>query len=68
MSYADVIRAFIRDKGITSVVDLGCGDFRVGSMLQIQGVKYIGVDIVSDLIDSNQDKYGNADTSLSAWI
>lgn len=62
--YADVIRAFILDKGITSVIDLGCGDFAVGGRLQMERLKYIGVDVVSDLVRSNQEKYGKIDISF----
>src|SRR5215813_2340797 len=58
--YADVVKKFIRDKGITSVVDLGCGDFTVGSKLQMDGIKYIGIDIVEDLIIHDKIAYENA--------
>src|SRR6266851_2793566 len=47
--YTDLIKRCIRDKGITTVVDLGCGDFAVGSKLQMDNIKYIGIDIVDDL-------------------
>jgi SAM-dependent methyltransferase len=57
--YADVIKKFIRDKEITSVVDLGCGDFTVGHKLQMDNIKYIGIDIVEDLIMRNKDTYEN---------
>ena len=40
-------------------VDLGCGDFRVGSQLLSLCSKYIGIDIVKSLVDRNQEKYGN---------
>ena len=62
--YADVIRAVIRDKKIRSVVDLGCGDFTVGAKLQMEGVRYTGVDIVCDLIRLNQEKFGSANVSF----
>jgi SAM-dependent methyltransferase len=57
--YADVVKKFIREKGVTSVVDLGCGDFTVGSKLQMDNIKYIGIDIVEDLIIHNKDAYEN---------
>ena len=57
--YADVVKKFIRDKGITSIVDLGCGDFTVGSKLQMDNIKYIGIDIVDDLITRDKAAYEN---------
>jgi hypothetical protein len=42
------------------IVDLGCGDFAIGSQLlkSLDGVRYIGCDIVPELIDHNQYRYG----------
>jgi hypothetical protein len=44
------------------IVDLGCGDFAVGSALlrSLNGARYIGCDIVPELIDYNQTWYGTA--------
>ena len=60
--YAEAVKAFIVDRGVTTVVDLGCGDFVVGRKLQMEGVKYIGVDIVEDLIERNERHYADAST------
>ena len=57
--YAGVIRDFIRSRGVRSVVDLGCGDFRVGARLVEAGVIYTGVDIVPALIASNRRHFGS---------
>ena len=46
-------------------VDLGCGDFRIGSQLLSLCSDYIGVDIVKPLIDRNQEKYGNETTNFT---
>ncbi len=43
-----------------SFVDLGCGDFRVGSQLVPLSGNYVGVDVVAPLIEFNQEKYGSA--------
>ncbi len=58
LEYARTIRGFIASHNITTVVDLGCGDFRVGNQIQTPGVRYIGVDIVRDLVERNQALYG----------
>ena len=39
------------------VCDLGCGDFNVGKQLVHHASKYIGVDIVEELIKRNQEKF-----------
>jgi SAM-dependent methyltransferase len=43
-------------------VDLGCGDFRVGRLLQRLCASYTGVDVVGPLVQMNQDKYGSETT------
>jgi SAM-dependent methyltransferase len=45
-----------------SFVDLGCGDFRIGRLMVPLGSRYTGVDIVRQLIERNQQTYGNATT------
>jgi SAM-dependent methyltransferase len=56
--YTDAVRAFIAKQGIRSVIDVGCGDFRVGRVIASSGARYIGVDIVEPLIAHNQREYG----------
>jgi SAM-dependent methyltransferase len=58
-AYADRIRKFVAENRIASIVDLGCGDFRVGSMLVSDGVRYTGVDIVDDLVRANGKRFGD---------
>ncbi len=52
-SYVSMVNRFIaenRDR-IDTIVDIGCGDFRVGRGFELQGCKYIGIDVVTPLID-----------------
>jgi SAM-dependent methyltransferase len=58
-AYGHAVRAFIREHGIRTVVDVGCGDFVVGRQLQVDGVRYVGVDVVPGLIRHNQDRFGS---------
>ena len=57
--YAENIARFIEQHGIRTVVDLGCGDFRVGCRIARPTVDYIGVDIVEPLIQANQARFGS---------
>jgi hypothetical protein len=58
--YIDFVRGLVAGHAgrIQTIVDLGCGDFRVGSRLQIDGVRYIGVDVVRPLIEHHQARFG----------
>lgn len=40
-----------------TILDLGCGDFRVGRTLINENVSYIGIDVVQNLIEHNRIKY-----------
>jgi SAM-dependent methyltransferase len=42
-----------------AVVDLGCGDYAIGGHLAPLCSRYIGVDIVRDLISYNNEKFAN---------
>ena len=57
--YADCVNAFISKHAIQTVVDLGCGDFRVGGRIARPPIDYIGVDIVDPLIQANRARFGN---------
>jgi len=62
--YANVVKKLIKEKDITTVVDLGCGNFLLGKALRMNGVRYIGIDIVDGLIKRNQETYGDDRTSF----
>jgi len=55
--YAEFVKRFIAEQDVKSVVDLGCGDFRVGRLIATSGVSYTGVDVVAPLIAENTRLY-----------
>jgi SAM-dependent methyltransferase len=57
--YCALIRDFITANNIRRVVDLGCGDFAVGSRFIGPAVHYLGIDVVPDLIRYNQEHFGS---------
>jgi SAM-dependent methyltransferase len=57
--YARAVCAFIRDHNVRRVVDLGCGDFRIGARLIGPEITYTGIDIVPDLVRTNTERYGS---------
>ncbi len=64
--YIDFVTDFIAQHQIGSVVDLGCGDFRVGRFIAGPKVVYTGIDIVEPLIESNNRLFGNESTRFLA--
>jgi hypothetical protein len=64
--YVEWLTGFIVERGIKNIVDLGCGDFQIGQKIcSANSVNFIGVDIVPDLIESNQSRYANATISFT---
>ena len=57
-NYVSKINSFIK-KNPGIVVDLGCGDFNIGSKISVYTKKYYGIDIFPDLIKYNKKKYSN---------
>ncbi len=56
-------RAFIEESiqqfKITSIVDIGCGDWNWMSQLHLHGASYLGLDVVSHTVLNNQAAYGD---------
>jgi hypothetical protein len=48
----------LRAYGIQTLLDLPCGDFNWMQQVDLQGIHYIGADIVETLVAQNQQKYG----------
>lgn len=57
--YRQLIQELVEKYKIKNVVDLGCGDFAIGKEILIDNVKYIGVDIVEDVIKRNAKEFSN---------
>lgn len=57
-AYVDLVRRYILNHGASTVVDLGCGDFRVGAQI-CEGleISYVGVDVVPSLVDFLNEKH-----------
>lgn len=56
--YIPFLKKFIQEKGIKTVVDLGCGDFLTGPFLYDDlDIHYIGYDAYEKLVHHHQSKY-----------
>ncbi|MEJ0013364.1 MAG: class I SAM-dependent methyltransferase [Bauldia sp.] len=50
--YRDFLVSFMRDKNIRSVVDIGCGDWELGRLVDWTGVDYTGVDVSAVILEN----------------
>ena len=57
--YVKTVIEFILTNGISTVLDLGCGDFAIGKKIAAVCSNYIGVDIVPKLIERNTRLFGS---------
>lgn len=58
--YIDALSAWLRQLPLKpSILDLGCGDFFVGSQLRAHCNSYIACDIVPELIEHHRSKYAS---------
>ncbi len=51
--------ALLKRLGVDVLLDLPCGDFSWMGSLDLPVKQYVGVDIVSELVQRNQQRYGN---------
>lgn len=64
-SYCSFIKQFIREHSIKTVCDLGCGDYYVASRWIENNYKYIGIDIVSQIVAHHNLNYGTSKRKFS---
>ena len=56
--FLDYLQKFIDYSQITSIVDIGCGDWNLMREIRIpEHIKYLGLDIVDHVIAENQSRY-----------
>jgi hypothetical protein len=59
--YVKTVAEFLTSLGKPNVVDLGCGDFAIGSQLRPYCQLYIACDIVPELIAHNRQDFADVD-------
>jgi SAM-dependent methyltransferase len=58
-NYVQAVRRFIGEAHVRSVVDVGCGDFKIGAEIASACEHFTGTDIVPALIEQLQRTHGN---------
>jgi len=57
--YCGLVTPEIARRGIRSLVDIGCGDFKVGAILAAAVAEYTGVDVSRLVVEANQSLHGS---------
>jgi SAM-dependent methyltransferase len=57
-TYRAYLEGFIAANAITSVIDVGCGDWQSSRLIDWQGADYLGLDVVPELVERNQREFG----------
>lgn len=57
VEYRAFLKMFLRVYRIKTVVDYGCGDWQFSKLVDWTDIDYLGVDVVSSVIDFNQKNY-----------
>lgn len=50
-SWINIVNEYLSKEDIKTILDLGCGDWRIGKTLNLQNKKYLGVDTSSVIIE-----------------
>ena len=58
-AFRDQIPSLLRDLGATSLLDAGCGDFNWLRLVDLPVERYLGVDIVSELVEQNLRRHAD---------
>jgi SAM-dependent methyltransferase len=56
--YMEFVQGFMRRNAVSSVVDLGCGDWQFSQFIDWTGVDYTGLDVVPEVVERNRARFG----------
>ena len=62
--YRALITKFIRLNSISSIVDIGCGDWQFSRFIDMGGANYVGLDVVRSVVERNRIKYESANVNF----
>jgi SAM-dependent methyltransferase len=65
--YRDFLQEFLVQKKISSVVDMGCGDWQFSRLINWNGARYQGFDVVPTVIAANKEKFANHNVSFDVY-
>lgn len=56
--YRAFLARYMREHEIRSVLDIGCGDWQFSRLIDWTGIRYLGVDVVPEIMLRNQVRFG----------
>ena len=59
IEYRRYLQAFLRERRIRTVVDMGCGDWQFSTLIDWSGIQYLGMDVVPEIIERNRTLFGS---------
>jgi SAM-dependent methyltransferase len=65
LPYRDFLKLFLLENSISSVVDLGCGDWQFSKLIDWSGIEYHGFDAAVSVIEKNRSVYGRENVTFS---
>lgn len=65
--YRHFLQKFLRQQQITSVTDMGCGDWQFSKLLDWSKISYQGYDIVPSIIDQNRRLFSQPNISFHLY-
>lgn len=65
--YVKFIESFLQQYDITSVVDMGCGDWQFSRYINWGDAIYEGFDVVESIIHYNKEQFGNDRTKFNLY-
>jgi SAM-dependent methyltransferase len=65
--YREFLQEFLVQKKISSVVDMGCGDWQFSRLVNWHGARYQGFDVVPSVITANKQKFSSGHVSFNVY-
>lgn len=65
--YRKFLEEFVRRNHVSSIVDMGCGDWQSSRFINWGDAKYQGYDVVPAVIDSNRDRFAATTVSFTLY-
>jgi SAM-dependent methyltransferase len=63
--YLRLVQRMVNSGRYQSVLDIGCGDWSLGRCIDWSSVRYCGVDVVSHVVEGNQNRFGRENVEFS---
>jgi len=62
--YIEFLEKFMKKNNVSSVLDLGCGDWQFSKIIDWTGIQYEGFDIVESVVNENNKRYSSDNISF----